>query len=395
MEAFRPSPLRNVVINEFLAHTDPPDFDYIELYNHSTSPVDISGCFLSDDPTTNKFTIPPGTTIPARGFVYFSETNMNFALNAAGESIYFRSADLSRVIDAVKFDSQENGVSMGRSPDGANDFYRLATKTPGAANGSIRISDVVINELMYDPITGNDDDQFVELYNQGTGALDLGGWTLSGAVSFTFPANTVLNPDAYLVIARDANHLRSNYANLNLVNCLGNYGGKLSHNGERLALTMPDTVTSTNSSGIITTNLIHIAVDEVTYGTGGRWGQWSSGGGSSLELINPKSNHRLAANWGDSDETQKSAWTNIETTAVLDNGANYEASILHAQIGLLDIGECLVDNIEVRSGTAGANLVSNPDFESGLGSWLLQGCHSRSSLESSGSRYSFAAHSVE
>src|SRR5262249_39908791 len=69
MDAFRPSPLRNVVINEFLAHTDPPDWDYIELYNHANQSVDISGCILTDDAATNKYVIPSGTIIPARGFV--------------------------------------------------------------------------------------------------------------------------------------------------------------------------------------------------------------------------------------------------------------------------------------------------------------------------------------
>ena len=66
MDAYRPSPLRNVVINEFLAHTDPPDYDYIELYNHANQPVDISGCILTDDPKTNKFVIPPGRLFPRR-----------------------------------------------------------------------------------------------------------------------------------------------------------------------------------------------------------------------------------------------------------------------------------------------------------------------------------------
>ena len=101
----------------------------------------------------------------------------------------------------------------------------------------------------------------------------------------------------------------------------------------------------------------------MTYGTGGRWGEWSSGGGSSLELIDPHSNHRLAANWADSDETQKSSWVDIENTGVLDNGANYDPSIDYAQIGLLDAGECLVDNIEVDYN--GTNYVSNGTFESG------------------------------
>ena len=57
LEPYRPGPLRSVAINEFLAHTDDPLLDYIELYNHANQAVDISGCTLSDDPTTNKFVI--------------------------------------------------------------------------------------------------------------------------------------------------------------------------------------------------------------------------------------------------------------------------------------------------------------------------------------------------
>src|SRR5205807_9817464 len=87
VEPYTPDPLRNVVINEFLAHTDPPDVDYIELYNHSSQPLDISGCTLSDDPVTNKFLIPSQTTIPAHGFVYYTENTLGFALSAAGETI--------------------------------------------------------------------------------------------------------------------------------------------------------------------------------------------------------------------------------------------------------------------------------------------------------------------
>src|SRR5437773_5819889 len=59
------SPYRTIFINEFLAHTDDPEVDYVELFNYSASPVDLSGCFLSDDASTNKFVIPPNTTIPA------------------------------------------------------------------------------------------------------------------------------------------------------------------------------------------------------------------------------------------------------------------------------------------------------------------------------------------
>ena len=108
-------------------------------------------------------------------------------------------------------------------------------------------------------------------------------------------------------------------------------------------------------------------------------------------MIDPHANHRLAANWADSDETQKSSWVDIENTGVLDNGSNYESAIAHAQIGLLDAGECLVDNIEVDYN--GSNYVSNGTFENGgLTNWSLQGCMVRSSLENTGYVSSHSLH---
>src|SRR5947208_9028928 len=188
---------------------------------------------------------------------------------------------------------------------------------------------------MYNPISNNDDDQYVELYNQGANTVNIGGWQFTSGITFTFPVNTMMSPGAYVVVARNLTNLFAQYANLNSANALGNFSGKLSHNGERLALAMSDPLVKTNSHGALTTNTIYIVEDEVTYGAGGRWGQWAGGGGSSLELIDPRSNHRLAYNWADSDETSKSVWTNIETVgATLDNGANYEAGIVHVQIGL-------------------------------------------------------------
>ncbi|MGO8675444.1 MAG: lamin tail domain-containing protein, partial [Limisphaerales bacterium] len=65
-----------------------------------------------------------------------------------------------------------------------------------------------------------------------------------------------------------------------------------------------------------------------------------------------------------------------------DNGANYGNAIDHVQLGILDTGECLVDNVVVRpGGTKGPNIVANSTFETGLGGWTLEGDHERSSLE--------------
>ena len=377
LDPVTPDPLRNVVINEFLAHTDPPDYDYIELYNHSAQPLDISGCILTDDAATNKFVLPSPTVVPAHGFAFFSETNMNFALSAAGETIYFKNPAGTRVLDAVRFQGQENGVATGRYPDGGDQFYRLAAKTPGAPNAPIRPAPIVINELMYDPVSLNDDDQYIELYNAGTNSVNLAGWELVDGVSFTFPANTVLQPDGYLVVARNTSRMLANYPNLNGANLVGNFSGKLTHQGERIALAMPDTVVSTNKSGVVETNLIFITMDEVTYGTGGRWPQWSAGGGSSLELLDPHADRRLASNWGDSDETHKAPWTVISATGTLDNG-NVAPDEL--QLVLQGAGECLVDNIQVLD-SYGNNLIANGTFETDASGWTAEGTEKTSSLE--------------
>src|SRR5262249_22102817 len=68
-DAVRFEPVRSVMINEFFANSVFPDVDYLELYNHSAQPVDLSGCWLSDTAGTNKFRIPDNTMIGPTGFV--------------------------------------------------------------------------------------------------------------------------------------------------------------------------------------------------------------------------------------------------------------------------------------------------------------------------------------
>ncbi len=376
-DSFPADPLRSVMLNEILAHTDPPAPDAIELYNHSKVGLDLSGCTLSDDPYTNKFVVPPGRTIAPRGYVRFTETELGFALDAAGETVYLKNPDDTCVLDALRFEAQENGVAYGRYPDGATEWYRLSGTTLGSANVSPLVSPVGFNEIMYHPLSENDDDQYVELFNRGPNTVNLSGWKLVDGISFTFPTNTLLSPKSYLVVARAAARLMTNYPQLNPTNLVGNFSGRLSGSGERLALAMPDTLVNTNALGLVVTNLVDIVVDEVTYGTGGRWGRWSDGGGSSLELVDPRADKRLAANWADSDETAKAPWATIATTAVIDNGTTTMSPV---QLGLLDAGECLVDDVEVQNAT-GLNCVGNGGFENGMTSLSFIGNHSRSSLE--------------
>lgn len=376
------NPFASVVINEFLAHTDDPQRDFIELFNNSRQPVDLSGCFLSDSPSTNKFRIPAGTIIPPRGFASFDQVALGFGLQALGESIFFVNSQSNRVIDAIRFEAQPNGVSSGRFPDGAPIFKQLATVTPGTPNSRPFHAPVVINELMYHPISGNDNDQFIELYNRSAAAVDLSGWKLSDGVDFTFPPNTTLASGGFIVVARDEVHLRGIYNNLTPANTVGNFNGSLSHGGERLALTRPDIIQTTNNAGAPTILHSFVLVDEVKFGDGGRWGKWSDGGGSSLELIDPQSDNDFASNWADSDESRKSGWTTIERTGYVNLGGGYRPDAL--DVLMQGQAEALLDNVQVTTNSVdgiATNLVANGTFDTGIAGWLAQGTHEDSTWE--------------
>ncbi len=201
------------------------------------------------------------------------------------------------MIDAVRFGAQAEDIAYGRYPDGAPAFHELSSPTPGTNNPPCLVRDVVINEIMFDPISGDPLDEYVELFNRGTNRVNLSGWRLRGGISFNFPAGASIAPGGYLVVAHDAARLMANYPNLNAANTVGDFSGNLRNNGDTVRLLMAQETISTNTFGAPVTNQLHVAIDEVTYGSEGRWGLYAGGGGSSLELIDPRTDHSLAPNW--------------------------------------------------------------------------------------------------
>lgn len=368
--------LAAVVINELLAHPTDGGLDFIELYNYSTQAVDLAGCVLTDNPDTNKFIFPPNSLLAPLAFVALDQAQLGFGLKAAGDTLWFKAPDGARVLDAVRFDAQEQGVTLGRFPDGAPALSRLESVTPGVPNTRPRLSEVMFSEIMFHPLRGDSDDEFVELHNRSTNAVDLSGWRLQGGIDFVIPSNTLVAAGGQLVIAQNAVRLRTNYLGLMPANTAGDFSGRLGDGGDLLQLARPMPVIGTNN-GQPVTDLLYVVVDEVAYRDGGRWGRWADGGGSSLELVDPRADKRLAPAWADSDESGQSDWQTIEATGVLDNG-NGPCDAL--QILLLGPGECLVDDVQVIP-QGGGNLIPNPDFESGLAGWYAQGSHARSYWE--------------
>ncbi|HEX7861057.1 MAG TPA: lamin tail domain-containing protein [Verrucomicrobiae bacterium] len=380
VDAIQPTAAKAVVINEFLAHTDDPVEDFIELYNASNGNVDISNCILTDDITTNRFRIPSPTILGPGQFIRFQQSQLGFALSSAGETIYFASANKDRVFDAVKFEGQENGVSTGRAPDGSPTLRRLSAPTPGLPNAERRIENVVISELMYHSITGDDNDQYVEIHNRSGSAVDLSGWIISDGIDFEFPAGATVPANGYVVVARDVVRTLANYPQLNTNNTFGNFDGSLSRSSERVALAMRDFVTETNSLNVQVTSTIYIDVSEVIYHDGGRWSELADGGGSSLELVDARADTMFAGSWAPSNESQKAGWTTVEYTGRLDHG---NGTYNFFQISMQGAGECLVDDIEfIPSGST--NILVNGNFDQPNSTWTFWGNHRGSFITNGG-----------
>ena len=179
-EFIQPAAPPAIVLNEVLAHTDDPQLDFVELYNRGNEPVDISGYILTDDSELEKFIVPAGTILTAGGFASYNQTQLGFSLSSTGEGLYLISADRKRVIDAIRFGPQANGIALGRHPDGAPTFSELIGPSPGKNNLAVLTRDIVINEIMYNPISNDSADEYIELHNRGAATCESGELAASG-----------------------------------------------------------------------------------------------------------------------------------------------------------------------------------------------------------------------
>ncbi|MCX8155823.1 MAG: lamin tail domain-containing protein [Verrucomicrobiae bacterium] len=368
---------RAIMFNEVMPYPGQGEQPFLELFNYAAGGLNLSGCILTDETGTNRYVFPANTVIPGMGFLAISQSQLGWSLNPEGGKLFLRDPSQIRVIDAVKYPGVEAGRSWGRSPDGGIEFSHLTTPTAGRANAAPLTPEVVIHEIMFDPITENADDEFIELHNPGSQPVNLSKWRIRGDVSYTFPNPTVIQPGGFLVIGANTSYLRTRYPNLNAQNSVGDYQGRLANRGGWLRLEKPVQLFYTNQNAQVAEAKYEVVVHQARFQAGGRWPAWTGGGGSSQELVDPRVNGLWAMAWRGSDESGQSDWVVIQHTGVLDNGMDTADSL---QVLLLGPGECLVDDVEVIP-AGGTNLVLNGSFNQDASGWFFQGTHCRSSWE--------------
>jgi hypothetical protein len=131
-------------VNSFTAADQNGEYDdWIELYNLSSSPVNLSGYYLSDSKKEpGKWKFPQGTTITAKGYLIIwadndtTETGLhaNFKLSSAGEDALISDPEKT-ILDKTTFPAQALELTWSRVPNGTGEF-KWQAPTFNKTNGS-------------------------------------------------------------------------------------------------------------------------------------------------------------------------------------------------------------------------------------------------------------------
>ncbi|MBN1508002.1 MAG: lamin tail domain-containing protein [Sedimentisphaerales bacterium] len=331
--------------------------DWVEIYNNGDEVVPLDGLFLASRADLSD-RVPLSGSIPVGGY---ATQDVAFPVSA-GEVSLFVASSTNSVLSARVFEWPAVGDCLQAFPQGSDDWYASTQSTRGAANNPARNTDIVINEIMYDPPSNEPSGEFIELYNRGTTAVDVSGWQFVDGISFTIPAGTTIQRDGCLVVAADANWVRAIYGNIPVV---GDWDGQLSNRGE--AIRLVDRWGNT--------------ADEVDYLTGGNWPNFANGGGGSMELQNPSMDNSLASAWFDSDESNTMPFEHYSYSDVFRQLTTMGSTTDYKELHFYLVGDShvILKNIQVRLNRTGPNLILNGDRMSTDGrsanGWLAQGTH--------------------
>ncbi|PIE87638.1 MAG: hypothetical protein CSA04_06010 [Bacteroidetes bacterium] len=307
-----PTVLPALVINEIMYN--PPesmgtdqDYEFIEIYNNDTTTVNLSGYSIAGDvqytfSSSDTFLTPgdylviasnPDSVMNEYGIEHVQGPYIGLLSNdTTGGEVILRNA-MEMVVDQVNYDiiapwpEQPNGYGPSLellAPSLDNNIpeswkaSHFTGGTPDTLNSIItNISGIVISEIFYDPPGTNDEGiEYIEIYNNNTEAINLGGCFFTRGIDFLFPA-VIIEPENYLIITRDFDAFLTTFG-------LPAYqwqGGELEN--------LTDTLEMRDILGNI--------VDYVPYHSQQPWDTLAAGHGRSLELISPLANNELPESW--------------------------------------------------------------------------------------------------
>lgn len=232
---------KSVHINEFLpdAIGDDAAGEFIELFNSSAEPQDVSGWFLDDieNAGSSPFLIPDGAIIPPQGFLVFYRSQTKISLNNDTDHVRFIRPD-GIILDDIPYSNTRVGYSYNYS--GNTNFVESTTLTPGEKNiitspptptpksedndeestdttSSVAYdfsSKIFINEFLPNPKGSDTEQEFIEIKNADSRSINLFGWKLDdedgGSSPYRFTDQERVGAGKILVLYRSKTKIALN-----------------------------------------------------------------------------------------------------------------------------------------------------------------------------------------
>ncbi|MFA6422742.1 MAG: lamin tail domain-containing protein [Candidatus Buchananbacteria bacterium] len=250
----------DVVINEFLSSPDDGQKEWVELFNNTSSTVDLSGWTISD----NVSPITINGEIETKNY-FVIEFNSG-KLNNSGDAIYLKNSS-GDIIDNLSYGDlsgsqlpapdKNNSLALKTDGDRSSSFFETITTTKQSKNiitakpiiirtsggGSIIKTEakattttttteeqssqtsstgkIIINEILPRPEINEKEAEYIELKNIGTTTVDLVGWIISdkSGKKFVFPTSTrSILPNEFFVLYRASSSIALNNSGTETVN---------------------------------------------------------------------------------------------------------------------------------------------------------------------------------
>lgn len=217
--------------------------DWIEIINIGRSDVNLAGYTLAKtEKATNVFTFPECVLTPGECVIVYADSTLRaeagedfhapFRLSSQGGTLMLFNTSGS-AIDSVNFPAMASDIAYVR--EGRSQWVSSEMATPGMENteasyrtlhevqtdSGIEITEVVSSNTKYAADENGMYQDYFELHNTSSEAVDLGGWYVSDSVDtpakWRLPEGFVLQPGEYKIVyasglsRSDAAHPHANF----------------------------------------------------------------------------------------------------------------------------------------------------------------------------------------
>ncbi len=251
-----------------IPEVDPAGTFRIPIINNSTFLKDLSGCQFRLGSGFRRLSIPQSTIIPPGDTLYVT--------NHLERAEYIFPGD--EHISRFYYEPNEGDTLLLTSPSANVLAESIVNKI---LNFSDIPSSIVINEINYQSADNYDSGDWIELFTFKKN-INLSHWKLTDSDAdhvFIFPPGTYMDPNSYLIIARDIDRFEQVHTEVQKV--IGDYDFGFSNNFDDVKLY--------DERGVL--------VDWVAYSNEGPWQSIPAQSGGTLELINPRMPNYAAVNW--------------------------------------------------------------------------------------------------